>query len=137
MSMFVTTQSRWRAGEGKTAPGFGRQALPMLWDFAEVNPFAGAGGDFLGVVKSGVGFLSNQNVGEGKVISKDSARNSFQNGAIFNTDPPYYDNIAYADLSDYFYVWLRRGASDIYPNLFRRLVTPKKEELVARATSNR
>lgn len=132
MSMFVTTQSRWRSGDGKTAPGFGRQALPMVWDYADINPFAGAGGDWLEVVTGGTRAIS-EHCGKqlsGSIDQKD-ARVASYSDVMISTDPPYYDNIVYADLSDYFYVWLRKSSSDIWPSLFRRIVTPKAEELVA------
>ena len=131
MAAFLTSQSRWRAGEDKTAPAFGRQALPMVWDFAEINPFAGAGGDFLGVVTGGVGFLRNSTTVPGFAVQKDAPKNDFFPDVVINTDPPYYDNIGYADLSDYFYVWLRRTLGSQHPALFRRLLSPKNEELVA------
>ncbi|MFH0298062.1 DUF1156 domain-containing protein [Bradyrhizobium sp. 31Argb] len=132
MSMFVTTQSRWRSGEAKTAPGFGRQALPMIWDFAEINPFAGAGGDWTEVVKGGMRAVE-EHCGKssvGQIVLKD-ARGLSETKVAICTDPPYYDNIGYADLSDYFYLWLRRSSSPVWPELFRRLLTPKEEELVA------
>jgi putative DNA methylase len=133
MSMFLTTQSRWRAGETKTAPAFGRQALAMVWDYAETNPFAGAGGDFATVVSGGVGFLSGLAIGSGSVMLNDAASNMISENIAVNTDPPYYDNIGYADLSDYFYGWLRRACRSLHPDLFRRRTTPKSEELVALA----
>ncbi|MBF5092004.1 DUF1156 domain-containing protein [Novosphingobium sp. NBM11] len=132
MSVFVTTQSRWRSGDGKTAPGFGRQALPMVWDYAEVNPFAGAGGDWSEVVNGGMRAVS-EHCGKqsGGRIDNLDARHADHQQVVISTDPPYYDNIGYADLSDYFYVWLRRGARMLWPDLFRRLLVPKAEELVA------
>ncbi|NGO49754.1 DUF1156 domain-containing protein [Allomesorhizobium camelthorni] len=133
MTMFVSTQSRWRSGEGKTAPGFGRQALPMIWDFAEINPFAGAGGDLEQVISSGVGFLQMPVLAAGSVQQKVAQNNDYRKNSLICTDPPYYDNVAYADLSDYFYVWLRKSLRQIFPDLFRRLVTPKDDELVATA----
>lgn len=132
MSMFVTTQSRWRNGEGKTAPAFGRQAIPMVWDFAEINPFAGAGGDWLEVVRGSARAVA-EHCGKqrgGEVEYKD-ARLASRVGVVVSTDPPYYDNIGYADLSDYFYVWLKKSCSSIWPELFRRILTPKDQELVA------
>lgn len=111
---------------------FLRQALPMTWDFAETNPFCDAGGslsnNFEWLAKA-ISFL--RNTGFGSIQNKDAAKNDFPGQVIISSDPPYYDNIAYADLSDFFYVWLRRSLSGIWPELFRRLVTPKNEELVA------
>lgn len=111
---------------------FLRQALPMTWDFAETNPFAESGGslsnNFQWLVRS-ISFLKN--TGYGAVQNKDASKNSYPDSVLISSDPPYYDNIGYADLSDFFYVWLRRSLSKIWPDLFRRLVTPKTEELVA------
>lgn len=115
---------------------FGRQALPMVWDYAESNPFGTSSGnmqrmadlvskviDFNFAVPSLVGFESQ----------RDAAKNDFPEDIVISTDPPYYDNIAYADLSDFFYVWLRRSLQSVWPDLFRRLAVPKLEELVATA----
>ena len=129
---FLVSQARWRAGEGKSAPAFGRQALPMVWDFADVNPFAGAGGDFLGVVSGAVKVLQNGPTAvHGHAEQADAASQSISLDRVVSTDPPYYDNIGYADLSDYFYVWLRRSLQTVFPSLFATLAVPKAEELVA------
>ncbi|WP_322995204.1 DUF1156 domain-containing protein [Castellaniella sp.] len=111
---------------------FSRQALPMTWDFAEAPPFGGTSGNWTG----GIEWIS-------KAISlfPATAASTAQQGdaqtqrlsasKVVSTDPPYYDNIGYADLSDYFYVWMRRSLRTIYPNLFSTLAVPKVEELVA------
>ena len=131
-TIFLVTQARWRAGEGKSAPAFGRQALPMVWDFADLNPFAGAGGDFLGIVEGAEKTLRNSPPPViGNAYQADAATQTFSTDRIVSTDPPYYDNIGYADLSDYFYVWLRRSLRIVFPDLFATLVVPKAEELVA------
>lgn len=132
MSVFISTQSRWRAGETKTSQAFARQAIPMMWGFAEINPFAGAGGDWQEVVNGSARALAEHTAigGTGSVTMQDAA-SAQVSGVVVSTDPPYYDNIGYADLSDYFYVWLRRTLSTTWPDLFRRIVTPKAEELVA------
>lgn len=131
-TVFLVTQARWRAGEGKSAPAFGRQAIPMVWDYAELNPFAGAGGDFVGVVegakKALCGFPA---VPRGEANQIDATIQASSADKLVSTDPPYYDNIGYADLSDYFYLWLRRLLKTIYPELFATLAVPKNEELVA------
>ncbi len=132
LSVFLNTQSRWRAGESKTAPAFGRQAIAMVWDFAEVNPFAGAGGDFLGVVEGGANALSSfPSVSAGSVVQQDAQTQKIAAGKVISTDPPYYDNIPYADLSDFFYSWLKRSLVQFYPDLFATLSVPKMDELVA------
>lgn len=133
LTVFHNTLTRWRSGEGKSAPAFGRQAIPMVWDFPEVNPLAGAGGDWDGIV-DGVGktLLGLPGSGEGVCRQLDAvAAASVWSDAIIATDPPYYDNISYADLIDFFYIWLRRSLSRVYPSLFATLVTPKAQELIA------
>tara|TARA_R110002072_G_scaffold141970_5_gene287294 strand:+ start:2421 stop:5285 length:2865 start_codon:yes stop_codon:yes gene_type:complete len=130
LSVFLTKQSRWRAGEAKSAPGFGRAAIPMVWDFAEINPFAGGGGDFLQIVRGASAALPNMTIGRASAQLSNAATCEFSRGSVFNTDPPYYDNIGYADLSDYFYVWLRAALAETHPDLFRRVLVPKSEELI-------
>jgi putative DNA methylase len=131
-TVFLVTLARWRAGEGKSAPAFGRQALPMVWDFADLNPFAGAGGDFLGIVSGAEKTLANSPPSvRGNVDQADAANQTLSTDRIISTDPPYYDNIGYADLSDFFYVWLRRLLRPVFPDLFATLAVPKAEELVA------
>jgi putative DNA methylase len=131
-TVFLTTQARWRAGEGKSAPAFGRQALPMVWDFADLNPFAGASGDFLGIVEGAAKTLLNSPPPiPGSADQCDSATQKISVDRIVSTDPPYYDNISYADFSDYFYVWLRRSLKSIFPGLFATLAVPKAEEMIA------
>ena len=103
----------------------------MAWDFAEVNPFAGAAGDLGVSIDSANGVLQVMTLGvAGDVRQKDAAKGVLPRGAL-STDPPYYDNIGYADLSDFFYVWLRRSLGDTYPELFATLLTPKTDELIA------
>ena len=131
-TVFLVTQARWRAGEGKSAPGFGRQALPMVWDFADLNPFAGAGGDFFGVIEGIEKTLRSAPppvAGNSNLADAMNQKLSFYK--LVSTDPPYYNNIGYADLSDFFYVWLRRSLKPIFPDLFTTLAVPKAEELVA------
>ncbi len=131
-TVFLVTQARWRAGEGKSAPGFGRQALPMVWDYADLNPFAGAGGDFLGVIEGIEKTLRNAPPPiAGYTDQADAMNQKLSLDKVVSTDPPYYDNIGYADLSDYFYVWLRHPLKPILPYLFTTLAVPKVDELVA------
>ena len=131
-TVFLVTQARWRAGEGKSAPAFGRQALPMVWDYADLNPFAGAGGDFLGVINGIQKTLWNSpSPIAGYTTQANATSQKVSCCKLVSTDPPYYDNIGYADLSDFFYVWLRRSVRSVFPNLFATLAVPKAEELVA------
>lgn len=111
---------------------FGRQALPMVWDYAESNPFSNSTGNWSGainwVVKSLEKFPSS---GIGIAQQLDAQSDCGLQNIMISTDPPYYDNIGYADLSDYFYVWMRQSIKDTYPELFSTLLVPKTEELIA------
>ena len=124
----------WMNDRGAFRETFARQAIPMIWDYAESNPFSDAGGSFsaaLDKVAMVVGALSIPKM-KGVVVQKDAASDvCITDSPIIATDPPYYDNIGYADLSDFFYVWLRRALTGIHPDLFRTLLTPKTAELVA------
>ena len=111
---------------------FGRQAIPMVWDYAESNVVSGTSGSLLNAIGQttrtielmpfDIKGLSSQIDAQSQDISRE---------AIVSTDPPYYDNVGYADLSDFFYVWLRRTVRSTYPDLFATLAVPKAEELVA------
>ena len=126
--------SFWDNTSEKVQQVFGRQAIPMVWDFAEANIFSTSSGNFLDQVEfpsksvaawygtTAAGTIRNLNA-----IDLDTVEGS----TVFSTDPPYYDNIPYSELSDFFYVWLRKAIRPIWPDLFRRLLTPKLEELVA------
>ncbi len=131
-TVFLNTVARWRAGEGKSAPAFGRQAIAMVWDYADINPLAGAGGDFTGVVEGAARVLEGI-PGLPRAFSdqEDAMTQTSSAGRVVSTDPPYYDNIGYADLSDFFYVWLRRSLRPLFPGLFATVAVPKAEELVA------
>lgn len=111
---------------------FARQAIPMTWDFAECNVLSESTGNFMGAVdwvwKALLGFSP---AASGSIVQHDAQTVVLPAGAVISTDPPYYDNIGYADLSDYFYVWLRRNIKDIYPELGGTIAVPKAEELVA------
>lgn len=124
----------WRTQAEATRSTFARQALPIIWDYAEVNPFSDSCGNWTGnsvdwVVES----LENLPCGpfSGTAIQSDAQTQSLSSGRIVSTDPPYYDNVGYADLSDFFYVWLRRTLRSIYPALLATISVPKAEELVA------
>ncbi len=110
---------------------FARQALPMTWDFAEGNVFGPSSGTLDIMLDAGVKAIARLAAGPAGVVTQADATAPKPNGTVFSTDPPYYDNIAYADLSDWFYVWLRRCMSAVFPALFRTLLTPKAEELIA------
>ena len=113
---------------------FARQALPMIWDFVEANVFSSSTGNFSGQVSYLARAVETLPASPSGIINQEDARSvEYQTRAILNTDPPYYDNIGYADLSDYFYVWLRPTLKDIYPKVMSVLETPKVTELVASA----
>ena len=127
------TLAIWEPGMNRLAGAFGRQAVPMQWSFAETNPFAGAGGDFAGTATSVSEVIDALLCSvPGSARQADAALGvSDAVRPVVSTDPPYYDNIGYADLSDFFYVWLRRSLSSIHPELFKTLLTPKASELIA------
>jgi len=125
---------RWEISKTQVRNLFGRQAIPMMWDFAENNVFAEAAGDFEVSLSNLLRALAKlPALGFGKAVQADAQSQQISQGKVISSDPPYYDNIAYADLSDFFYVWLRRALRSIYPNLFTTLAVPKAEELVALA----
>lgn len=111
---------------------FGRQALPMVWDYAEGNPFSNSTGNWMGAIewvcKSMCNLPATKN---GFAYQYDASKFKVAKTLVISTDPPYYDNIGYADLSDYFYIWLRRNVKDIYPSLFSTVLVPKSDELIA------
>lgn len=118
-------------GYGKYRDTFARQAIPMTWDYAELNPF----GDAVGNWRNHVEWVSDAIAASPRSVLPGSAtlRNAedFDSGAVVSTDPPYYDNIGYADLSDFFYVWLRRSLRHSFPDVFSTVLAPKEKELVA------
>lgn len=111
---------------------FARQAIPMTWDYAEAPPFGGTSGNWLGGVEWASKALDTLPARFGGLAQQaDAAQQAVSAAKVVSTDPPYYDNIGYADLSDYFYVWLRRALRSAFPELFATLAVPKAEELVA------
>lgn len=111
---------------------FGRQAIPMVWDYAEANPFSNSSGCFDNmldwVIKCIAEFPASAT---GEVGQFDAQSDCGLRNIMVSTDPPYYDNIGYADLSDFFYVWMRQSLKDTYPKLFSTMMVPKAEELIA------
>ena len=123
---------RWEVSKTQVRNLFGRQAIPMIWDYAENNVFACAAGDYTTSLNSIVKVLERfKNTNEGIVRQFDAQSDCELRNIMISTDPPYYDNISYADLSDFFYIWLRKCLRDIYPKLFRTMLVPKAEELIA------
>ena len=127
-----STIASWMNDRGAFRETFARQAIPMVWDFAESNPFADAGGSFeTSVDKGAMAVRDLPRVGFGTAVQQDAQTQTLSAHKVISTDPPYYDNIGYADLSDFFYVWLRRSLRPIFPNLYATLAVPKAEELIA------
>ena len=123
---------QWGPGADQTQHLFRRQAIPMVWDYAESSVFSGAAGDLVTSLGSMCRVLDKLCAEPGGYSSHaDAQTQSISTKKVVCTDPPYYDNIGYADLSDFFYVWLRRSLRPIYPSLFATLAVPKAEELVA------
>ena len=114
---------------------FGRQAVPMVWDFAEANPFSASSGSWEVLLDGGVRAFSetfrSASNREGISLQADASNQEYSRLKIISIDPPYFDNIGYADLSDFFYVWLRRSLKSFFPSLFTTMSTPKSEELIA------
>jgi len=110
---------------------FGRQAIPMTWDFAEGNPFADSSGSLTIMLRAVGRVLDALPALEDGLVRQAEAQSAGIGRGVLSTDPPYYDNVPYADLSDFFYTWLRRPLRSIYPELFSTIVTPKHSELVA------
>lgn len=110
---------------------FSRQAIPMSWDYVELSPFSTVGSWYSIVDSSAETFVSLPAIAAGYAVQIDASQQSISANKVLSTDPPYYDNIGYADLSDFFYYWLRRSLRQVYPNLFSTLAVPKSEELVA------
>jgi putative DNA methylase len=122
----------WMSDRGAFRETFARQAIPMVWDYAESNPFADAGGSLGTALDKGAMVIDSFPASTAASACQfDAATQTITSGKLVSTDPPYYDNIGYADLSDFFYVWLRRSLRPVFPNLFATLAVPKAEELVA------
>ncbi len=134
---FNNTLCRWdQSAAGQRVKNlFGRQAIPMLWDFAEANTLGEKSvcwANAVDVTADAIGALasSERMRGTARQIDAATGANGLKN-LLVSTDPPYYDNISYAGLSDFFYVWLRRTIGDLYPDLFSTVLVPKVPELTA------
>ena len=111
---------------------FARQAIPMTWDFVEGNPFSNSSGNYVGQVRYLTKAMETLPAQPSGSANQEDARDvNYPDEFALSTDPPYYDNIGYADLSDFFYVWLRPAISPVYPEIMSILATPKSNELVA------
>ena len=122
----------WMNDRGAFRETFARQAIPMTWDFAEANPFSGSGGCFELFLARCADTIEYFPLSlEGIAQQFDAQSDCGLRNIMISTDPPYYDNIGYADLSDFFYVWMRQSLKDTYPELFSTMLVPKAEELIA------
>ena len=133
-----STICTWFTERDSTRNTFARQSIPMTWDYAELNTLLAGTGSFLGAVDWTAESIDGIAAGcvscavDAAASSQaDAANQLLSAGRVVSTDPPYYDNIGYADLSDFFYVWLRRSLKRVFPDLFATLAVPKTEELVA------
>ncbi|MDV3135971.1 DUF1156 domain-containing protein [Mycobacterium sp. 29Ha] len=134
MAQYQSSQVRWfidsRSGGGQPLPAFGRHDIPMQWDFAELTPRIGAG-SLPGAINSMVAAFRYLVDGVGSVVRADARSSRADRPGLVATDPPYFDAIGYADLSDYFYMWHRRALRAVHPDLFATIATPKTGELTA------
>ncbi len=122
----------WDIGFTKIRNTFARQAIPMTWDHAEANPLSTSSGNWISMCGWIVKILAqSQTSTAGSAALADAGTQNLSIDKVISTDPPYYDNIGYADLSDFFYVWLRRSLRPVFPDLFATMAVPKAEELVA------
>lgn len=122
----------WHNSGEKMRNTFGRQAIPMTWDFAEANPMCDSSGNWMAMVDWSWKALAHTPANApGYAVQADAQTQVVSRSKLISTDPPYYDNIGYADLSDFFYVWLRKSLRSIFPTLYATLAVPKAEELVA------
>lgn len=123
----------WDSSRDSLRNTFGRQAIPMVWDFAEANFIGSSAGSYDNALDQGIRVISDYLPahGFGCVTQSDAQTQSVSRNKVISSDPPYYDNIGYADLSDFFYVWLRKSLRPIFPGLYATMAVPKAEELVA------
>lgn len=134
-SDYWSSACSWHSSKELIRNTFGRQVIPMVWDYAETNPFSESTGNVSsGVEWSCKALLQFETSTCGHAAQVEAQSQTLTSGKVVSTDPPYYNNIGYADLSDFFYVWLRRSQKEIYPELFATLAVPKAEELVASST---
>jgi len=129
LSRYSCTICGWNKTNENVAQAFGRQAIPMVWDFAESNPLVGSL-NLTSTIEWPAAVI--ESLGKaGIALQADAQTQQLTQNKVVSTDPPYYDNIGYADLSDFFYVWLRQALRKVYPDLFATMLVPKAEELVA------
>ncbi len=119
-------------GDGFIRSTFARQAIPMVWDYAEANPFSNSTGNWLGAIDWLARAIERlRPAASGNARQLDAAHLQWSKAIPISTDPPYYDNIGYADLADFFYIWMRKNLKSVYPDLFSTMLVPKETEMVA------
>lgn len=122
----------WNMKGGSVAQIFARQAIPMSWDFIEICPLQRMSGNWTGGIEWVCDVFQNlPTLPAGHACQANASAQSLSQNCLVSTDPPYYDNIGYADLSDFFYVWVRRVLKPVFPELFATVAVPKAEELIA------
>lgn len=127
-----STVTGWMGDRGAFRETFARQGIPMVWDFAEANFFSSSGGNFLTPIQKISKVIETLPAsGFGLVLQANAEDVQYPAGVVVSTDPPYYNNIVYSILSDYFYAWLKLNLYNQFPDLFSAIATPKSEELVA------
>jgi putative DNA methylase len=132
MATYGSSLCKWLVKDNALAPSIPQQAIPMSYDFAEANPFGKSSGAISQCVSVVASCLEHAPYDASATIFESAAQSgSIENAFVLATDPPYYDNIGYADISEFFYVWLSRSLKDLWPDHLRRITTPKDKELVA------
>lgn len=126
----ANTLCAWENTKTQIRHLFTRQAIPMIWDYGETTPFGNAAGSYTVSLNSIAKAIQVAGKAAGEAWQA-SADDRSLDGLLISTDPPYYDNIGYSDLSDFFYVWLRRSLRTVHPKLLSTMLVPKTEELVA------
>ncbi|MEJ7786869.1 MAG: DUF1156 domain-containing protein [Solirubrobacteraceae bacterium] len=130
-SDYMSSVTTWHSQNQQIRNVFARQAIPMAWDFLETNFLSTGSGTWASQVELAAQALEGLQADVPGFAVQQPAQRSASSRALISTDPPYYDNVGYSDLSDFFYVWLRRSLREIHPNLLSTLLVPKAEELVA------
>lgn len=131
MTDYNSSLTSWNPSRDGLRNVFARQAIPMVWDYAEANPFSDSSGNYMGQIHWISEVLeSAPGAGEECAQQADAVTRDYDS-LVISTDPPYYDNVGYSDLSDYFYVWQRRTLRKVMPQLLATVLSPKSDELVA------
>lgn len=128
---YMSNVTTWHFQNEQTRNVFARQAIPMAWDFLETNFLGGGSGTWMSQVELAGQALDGLVPGRAARVKQQPAQTASGMGGLISTDPPYYDNVGYSDLSDFFYVWLRRSLREVHPTLLGTMLVPKSEELVA------